>query len=188
MALFTLWTTGSRIFVLCCVLGFDILLSSNAWIRPCALHNCFRIRWTWSHTMIDNHNPSTAAKWSAMLMTRTKRIIRKKLLTRKKTKRKRCNSMTTEFRRNVPKKWSLRCSKTEWNKNQPGFTVEIWTSTWSYVSINRYHKAIFSFLDRMVLFLSSLGLFFFLFFYQRLLIFPRAKIFPWEQSFHVWIL
>ena len=24
---------------------------------------------------------------------------------------------------NVPKKWSLRCSKTEWNKNQPGFTV-----------------------------------------------------------------
>ena len=34
--------------------------------------------------MIDNHNPSTAAKWSAVLMTRTKRIIRKKLLTRKK--------------------------------------------------------------------------------------------------------
>ena len=65
---------------------------------------------------------------------------------------------------------------------------EIWTSTWSYVSTNRYHKAIFSFLDRMVLFLSSLGLFFFLFFYQRLLIFPRAKIFPWEKSFHVWIL
>ena len=38
---------------------------------------------------------------------------------------------------------------------------EIWTSTWSYVSTNRCHKAIFSFLDRMVLFLSSLGLFFF---------------------------
>ena len=64
---------------------------------------------------------------------------------------------------------------------------EIWTSTWSYVSTNRYHKAIFSFLDRMVLFLSSLGLFFFLFFYQRLLIFPWAKIFPWEKSFQVWI-
>ena len=62
---------------------------------------------------------------------------------------------------------------------------EIWTSTWSYVSTNRYHKAIFSFLDRMVLFLSSLGLFFFLFFYQRLLIFPWAKIFPWEKSFQV---
>ena len=79
---------------LCCVLGFDILLSSNARIRPCALHNCFRIRWTWSHTMIDNHNPSTAAKWSAMLMTRTKRIIRKKLLT--KRKRWRLHSMTTK--------------------------------------------------------------------------------------------
>ena len=31
--------------------------------------------------------------------------------------------MTTEFRRNVPKKWSLRCSKTGWNKNQTDITV-----------------------------------------------------------------
>ena len=43
---------------------------------------------------------------------------------------------------------------------------EIWTSTWSYVSTNRYHNAI-SFLDRMVLFLSSLGLFFFSFSFTK---------------------
>ena len=38
---------------------------------------------------------------------------------------------------------------------------------------SRFHKAIFSFLNRLVLFLSSLDLFF-----PPLLIFPRAKIFP----------
>ena len=105
---------------LCCVLGFDILLSRNAWIRPCALHNCFRIRWTRSHTMIDNHNPSTAAKWSAMLMTRTKRIIRKKLLTRQKTKRKRwrLHSMTTEFRKKCAEKMVTEMFK-DWMEQKP---------------------------------------------------------------------
>ena len=50
---------------------------------------------------------------------------------------------------------------------------EIWTSAW---------RNIFSFLDRMLLFLSSLGLLSFSFLFIKdflpLLIFPRAKIFP----------
>ena len=59
--------------------------------------------------------------------------------------------------------------------------VEIWMTTWSSTSTS--HK-IFYFLERMVLSLSSSGLFFFLvcFFFTQdflpLLIFPRAKIFP----------
>ena len=50
---------------------------------------------------------------------------------------------------------------------------EIWTSAW---------RNIFSFFDRMLLFLSSLGLLSFSFLFTKdflpLLIFPRAKIFP----------
>ena len=78
---------------------------------------------------------TTTTKRSAMLMTRAKRMKRKKLLTRKKTKRKRwsLHSMTTEFRRNVPKKWSLRCSKTGWNKNQTGITVMLTTISLSSI-------------------------------------------------------
>ena len=48
------------------------------------------------------------------------------------------------------------------------FMFEIWTPECSSASTSRFHKGIFfSFLDRMVLFLSSLGLFF-PFFYQGL--------------------
>ena len=44
---------------------------------------------------------------------------------------------------------------------------EIWTPAWSFVITSLFYKENFSFLHRMVLFLSSLGLFlfFFIFFY-----------------------
>ena len=48
---------------------------------------------------------------------------------------------------------------------------EIWTPAWSFVITSLFYKGNFSFLYRMVLFLSSLGLFFlfsFFFFYQGL--------------------
>ena len=53
---------------------------------------------------------------------------------------------------------------------------EIWTPAWSFVITSLFNKGNFSFLYRMVLFLSSLGLFFFflfsffvvVFFYQGL--------------------
>lgn len=44
---------------------------------------------------------------------------------------------------------------------------EIWTPAWSSARTSGFHKGIFSFLVRMVVFLSSLGLFFSLF-YQGL--------------------
>ena len=55
-----------------------------------------------------------------------------------------------------------------------------------------FTKEIFSFIYRMVLFLSSLGLFFsFDFFFTKeffpLLIFPLAKIFPQAKSFYEWL-
>ena len=55
-----------------------------------------------------------------------------------------------------------------------------------------FTKEIFSFIYRMVLFLSSLGLFFFFcFFFTKeffpLLIFPLAKIFPQAKSFYEWL-
>ena len=55
-----------------------------------------------------------------------------------------------------------------------------------------FTKEIFSFIYRMVLFLSSLGLFFsFVFFFTKeffpLLIFPLAKIFPQAKSFYEWL-
>ena len=43
--------------------------------------------------------------------------------------------------------------------------VEIWTQAWSSASTSNFHKGMFSFLDRMIPFLSSWGL---LFFSQRL--------------------
>ena len=60
---------------------------------------------------------------------------------------------------------------------------EMWTPAWSSASTNRsLLRYFFSFLERMVLFLSSLGLFFFSSFFIKeflpLLIFPWAKIFP----------
>ena len=41
--------------------------------------------------------------------------------------------------------------------------VDIWTQAWSSASTSNFHKGMFSFLDRMVPFLSSWGLFFFFF-------------------------
>ena len=38
---------------------------------------------------------------------------------------------------------------------------EMWTPAWSSAGTNRFLKGFFSLLDRMVLFLSSLGLLFF---------------------------
>ena len=65
-----------------------------------------------------------------------------------------------------------------------GFTatslVEIWTPKWSSTSTSRFHKEFF-FFDRMVLFLSSLGLLLLFFLtkdFPPFFIFPRAKIFP----------
>ena len=58
---------------------------------------------------------------------------------------------------------------------------EIWTSTWSYVSTNRYHNAI-SFFDRMVLFLFSLGLFFFPFLLPKTLDFSMSKDFSLRKE------
>ena len=40
---------------------------------------------------------------------------------------------------------------------------EIWTPAWSSATASRFHGGFFSFLARMVLFFSSLGLYFFLF-------------------------
>ena len=40
---------------------------------------------------------------------------------------------------------------------------EIWTPAWSFATASRFHEGFFSFLARVVLFLSSLGLYFFLF-------------------------
>ena len=58
-----------------------------------------------------------------------------------------------------------------------------------------FTKDFFSFLDRVVFFLSCLGLFLFLFlslFFTKdflpLLIFSRAKIFPKTKTFHLWII
>ena len=39
--------------------------------------------------------------------------------------------------------------------------VEIWTQAWSSASTSNFHKGMFSFLDRMIPFLSSWGLLFF---------------------------
>ena len=49
-------------------------------------------------------------------------------------------------------------------------SFEIWASAWSSASTGRFHQGCFSFLDRMVLFLSSKGLLVFCFslFYQGL--------------------
>ena len=70
-----------------------------------------------------------------------------------------------------------------------GFTVTSLIEIWIPAGTGRFHKGTFSFLDRMVLFLSSLALVFFstkgLF---PLLIFPWAKIFPSARIFQVWIL
>lgn len=59
------------------------------------------------------------------------------------------------------------------------------TAAWSSASTNRFHKLFFSFLDRMILFLSSLGLFFssffFSFFYQN---FFRFWFFQEQRFFH----
>ena len=41
--------------------------------------------------------------------------------------------------------------------------IDIWTQAWSSASTSNFHKGMFSFLDRMVPFLSSWGLLFFLF-------------------------
>ena len=51
---------------------------------------------------------------------------------------------------------------------------EIWTPAWSSATASRFHGGFFSFLARMVLFFSSLGLYFFLFTkdFLPLLIFP----------------
>ena len=74
----------------------------------------------------------------------------------------------------------LLCSKYGRQRGAPTFQVS-------------FTKEIFSFLYRMVLFLSSLGLFFlfsFFFFTKEffpLLIFPLAKIFPQAKSFYEWL-
>ena len=45
--------------------------------------------------------------------------------------------------------------------------LEIWTPAWSSVNTSRIHQGLFPVLERIILFLSSLGLLFFLF-YQGL--------------------
>ena len=66
---------------------------------------------------------------------------------------------------------------------------EIWTPAWSSDITCLFYKGNFSFLYRMVLFLSSLGHFFlFSFFFTKdffpLLIVPLAKIFRQAKSFY----
>ena len=73
----------------------------------------------------------------------------------------------------------LLCSKYGRQRGAPTFQIS-------------FTKEIFSFIYRMVLFLSSLGLFFsFVFFFTKeffpLLIFPLAKIFPQAKSFYEWL-
>ena len=59
------------------------------------------------------------------------------------------------------------------------------TPTWSFVSTSLFHKGFFSFLDRMLLFLSSYFLFFFSFYYQGIsfaIDFPMSKDFSLSKE------
>ena len=65
---------------------------------------------------------------------------------------------------------------------------KLWTPAWSSASTSRFHKGIFfSFLDRLVLFLSSLSLFYFFIFFTNdflpLMIFHEQRFFLKKDAF-----
>ena len=69
---------------------------------------------------------------------------------------------------------------------------EIWTPAWSSANTSHFHRgSFFSFLDRLVPFLSSLSCFFFFFFSPTTFFrfwFFHEQIFSWNKMLHVRIL